>query len=165
MKSLTGLSACAWLWLIFVTGCSKSGLNVGPAVDATQVVGAWQVTRITADPAVVSPTYGSTSDVLTLYQQNIGKDCVGPTRYVFSTDGKLQLTTLPDCQNRLNSLFGFTSANWRTSGQKLRIEGVYDALSYTVTQQSAQAMVWQRTEYNSPFDGKMHNYTITLSKR
>lgn len=165
MKNLTALSACAWLWLVFVTGCSKSGSDVGPVVDAAQVVGTWQVTRITADPAVVSPTYGATNDVLTLYQQNIGKDCVGPTRYVFSADGKLQLTTSTDCQNRLNSLFGFTAANWRTSDHELRIEGAYDALSYIVTQQNAQTMVWQRTEYNSPFDGKTHLYTITLSKR
>jgi hypothetical protein len=165
MRNLTGLSACAWLWLIFVTGCSKNGSDVGPAVDADQVVGAWQITQLTADPAVVSPTYGSTTDVLALYQRNIGKDCVGPTRYVFSADSKLQLTTSADCQNRLTSIFGFTTASWRTSGQELRIEGVYDALSYTVTQQNAQTMVWQQTEYNSPIDGKIHQYRITLSKR
>lgn len=165
MKNLTNLSACAWLWVVLATGCSKDRSDVGPAIDAAQVVGAWQVTRITADPAVVSPTYGSTTDVLNLYQQNIGKDCVGPTRYVFSAGGKLQLTTSPDCQNRLNSLFGFTTADWRANGQELRIEGIYDALSYTVIEQSDQAMVWERMEYNSPLDGKTHKYTITLSKR
>lgn len=165
MRNLTGLSASALLWLIFVTGCSKNGSDIGPAIDAAQVVGAWQITQLTAEPAVLSPTYGATTDVLALYQRNIGKDCVGPTRYVFSTDSKLQLTTSADCQNRLTSLFGFTAASWRTSGLELRIEGVYDALSYTVTQQNAQTMVWQQTEYNSPFDGKMHQYTITLSKR
>ncbi len=165
MRNLTGLSASALLWLIFVTGCSKNGSDVRPVIDAAQVVGAWQITQLTADPAVVSPTYGSTTDVLALYQRNIGKDCVGPTRYVFSADGKLQLTTSADCQNRLKSIFGFTAASWRTSGQELRIEVVYDALSYTVIQQNAQTMVWQQTEYNSPFDGKMHQYTITLSKR
>ncbi len=165
MKNLTGLSACALLWLVFVTGCSKKGSDVGPAVDAALVVGTWQITQLTADPAVTSPTYGSTTDILTLYQKNTGKDCVGPTRYVFSADGKLQLTTSSDCQTRLNNLFGFTSANWRTSGRELRVEGVYDALVYTVTEQTAQSMVWQRTEYNSPFDGKTHLYTITLAKR
>lgn len=165
MKKLTGQFACALLWVISVIGCSRKDAELGPAVDAAQVVGTWQITQLTADPAVTSPTYGSTTDILTLYQQNIGKDCVGPTRYVFSTDGILQLTTSSDCQTRLKSLFGFTSANWRTSGRELRVEGVYDALVYTVTEQTAQSMVWQRTEYNSPFDGKTHLYTITLSKR
>lgn len=151
------------LGLLLFVGCSKE--NAGPAIDSTQVVGSWQVTKITADPAVTSPTYGTTSDILQLYQQNIGKDCVGPTRYVFTADGALELTTSADCQNRLSSLFGFTSANWRTNGRQLRVEGNYDALSYTVTEQSAQAMVWQRTEYNSPLDGKTHLYTISLAKR
>lgn len=145
-------------------GCSKKDAGLGPAVDATQVVGTWQIIKLTADPAVTSPSYDSTTDILTFYQQNIGKDCVGPTRYVFSADGTLRLTTSSACQTRLNSLFGFTSANWRTSGRELRVEGVYDALIYTVIEQTAQSMVWQRTEYNSPFDGKTHLYTIALSK-
>ena len=160
-----GQFACALLWIILVTSCSRKEANPSPAVDAAQVVGTWQITQLTADPAVTSPTYGSTTDILTLYQKNIGKDCVGPTRYVISADGTLQLTTSSDCQTRLNSLFGFTSANWRTSGRELRVEGVYDALVYTVIEQTAQSMVWQRTEYNSPFDGKTHLYTITLAKR
>lgn len=165
MKNVTGLFACVWLWLLVVTGCSKNGSDPGPAVDAALVVGSWQVTQLTANPAVVSPTHRANSDVLLLYQQNIGRDCVGPARYVFLPDGKLHLTTSTECQNQLNSLFGFMTANWRTSGRELRIEGVYDALSYTVTQQNAQTMVWQRTEYNSPFDGKTHQYIMTLSKR
>lgn len=165
MKNLTGRSACALLWITLVIGCSKKDSAVNPAVNEAQIVGTWQVTQIKADPAVTSPTYGSTTDILNLYQQNIGKDCVGPTRYVFSADKKLQLTTSTDCQSRLNTLFGFTSATWKTESSELRIEGVYDALAYEVIQQSAQTMVWQRTEYNSPFDGKTHQYTITLSKR
>lgn len=163
MIRLTLPRASTLLCLLLLAGCSKE--NAGPAIDSAQIVGNWQITTITADPAVTSPTYGTTTDILQLYQQNIGKDCVGPTRYEFAADGALQLTTSADCQNRLNSLFGFTSANWRTTGRQLRVEGSYDALSYTVTEQSLQTMVWQRTEYNSPFDGKTHVYTIKLSKR
>ena len=165
MKKMTGQFACALLWVTLVINCSRKDADLSPGVDAAQVVGAWQITKLTADPAVTSPIYGSTTDILTLYQKNIGKDCVGPTRYVFSADGTLQLTTSSDCQTRLNSLFGFTSANWKTSGRELRVEGVYDALAYTVTEQTALNMVWQRTEYNSPFDGKTHLYIITLVKR
>lgn len=156
---------CALLWLILGVGCSKNGTDVSPAVDATLVIGTWQVTSIIAEPAVISPTYGPTTDVLSLYQKTIGKDCVGPTRYVFSANANLQLTTSTDCQNRLTSLFGFSAATWRTDGRDLRIEGIYDALVYSVTQQSNQSMVWQRTEFNSSIDGKMHQYTIFLSKR
>jgi hypothetical protein len=164
MKKRKWMVACSLLFLT-VVGCSRNGNDVGPEVDASQVVGTWQITQITADPAVTSPTYGTTTDILKLYQQNIGKDCVGPTRYVFSIDNKLQLTTSTDCQSRMNSLFGFTSATWQTSGRQLRVEGDYDSLIYVVVRQSAQEMVWQRTEYNSPFDGKTHLYTITLAKR
>lgn len=156
--------ACSLLYLT-VAGCTRNGNEVGPDVDASQVVGTWQITQITADPAVTSPTYGSTTDVLNLYQQNSGRDCVGPTRYVFPADNKLQLTTSADCQSRLNSLFGFSSATWRTSGRQIRVEGNYDGITYTVVRQSAQEMVWQRTEHNSPFDSKTHVYTITLLKR
>ncbi|MCK8495564.1 MULTISPECIES: lipocalin family protein [Spirosoma] len=163
MIRLTVLGACKLLCLVLLAGCSKE--DAGPAINAAQVVGSWQITKITADPAVTSPTYGTTTDVLQLYQQNIGKDCVGPTRYEFAADGALHLTTSTDCQNKLNSLFGFTAANWHTTGRQLRVEGNYDALSYTVSEQSPQTMVWQRTEYNSPYDGKTHLYTITLSKR
>ena len=165
MKNLTGYSACALLWMILVIGCSKNGSDINPIVNEGQVIGTWQVTQVVASPAVTSPIYGSTTDILNLYQQNIGKDCVGPTRYVFSADKKLQLTTSTDCQSRLSTLFGFTSATWQIKGSELIIKGVYDSLEYEVTQQNEQTMVWQRTEYNSPFDGKTHKYTITLSKR
>ncbi|XAZ82014.1 hypothetical protein A6C57_27850 (plasmid) [Fibrella sp. ES10-3-2-2] len=151
------------LSLFLLAGCSKE--DAGPAIDSAQIIGSWQIITITADPAVTSPTDGTTTDVLQLYQQNIGKDCVGPTRYEFAAGGALQLTSSADCQNRLTNLFGFTSANWRTNGRQLRIEGNYDALSYTVTEQRPQTMAWQRTEYNSPFDGKTHVYTIILVKR
>ena len=164
MKKLTGQFACALLWVILVLSCSRKDTDLGPAIDAGQVVGTWQITQLAADPAVTSPTYGSTTDILSLYRQNIGKDCVSPTRYVFSTNGTLLLTTSSDCQTRLTNLFGFTSANWRTSGRELHVKGVYDDVSYTVTEQTPQRMVWQRTEYNSPIDGKTHLYTITLSK-
>jgi len=150
---------------LVVDGCSTNENDAGPAIDSSQFVGNWQITQITADPAVTSPTLGATTNILSLYQQNIGKDCVGPTRYVFSADNTLQLMTSADCQSRLNTLFGFTSATWRTNGRQLRLAGSYDALVYTVVRQSAQEMVWQRTEYNSPFDGKTHVYTIGLSKQ
>ncbi|RYZ87463.1 MAG: hypothetical protein EOP06_12625, partial [Proteobacteria bacterium] len=76
-----------------------------------------------------------------------------------------QTSLIQPCECRMCVIFGFTSANWRTTGRQLRVEANYDALSYTVTEQSPQTMVWQRTEYNSSFDGKTHLYTIKLSKR
>jgi len=116
MIRLTLPRASTLLCLLLLAGCSKE--NAGPAIDSAQIVGSWQITTITADPAFTSPTYGTTTDVLQLYQQNIGKDCVGPTRYEFAADGALQLTTSADCQNRLNSYLSELAYNRSTTTRR-----------------------------------------------
>lgn len=146
-------------------GCNKASEDIAPVVDLTQLLGSWQITSITADPAVQSPTYGVTADILGLYKQLIGRDCIDPTRYEFTSDHTLRLTSSSACQIAVNTIFGFSTANWRVDKQQLYVEGIYDVLPYTVVNQKTGQMIWKRTEYNSSIDSKTHTYTIVLVKK
>lgn len=162
MKKYFAAYVLIWFGLI---GCNKSSEDTKPMIDTAQLLGSWQITSITANPSVQSPTYGATTDILNLYKQIIGRDCVEPTRYEFTSDHVLRLTSSSACQTTATTIFGFTTANWRVDRQQLYVEGLYDTLPYMVTNQQPGQMTWQRTEYNSSIDGKTHVYTITLIKK
>ncbi|GAB3510933.1 hypothetical protein GCM10027341_49850 [Spirosoma knui] len=162
MKKYFAAYVLVWFGLI---GCNKSSEDAAPILNAAQLLGSWQITGITADPAVQSPTYGATTDVLNLYKQIIGKDCVEPTRYEFTSDHVVRLTSSSACQTTVSTIFGFTTANWRVDRQQLYVEGLYDTLLYTVTNQQSGQMTWYRTEYNSSIDSNTYVYTITLTKK
>lgn len=118
-------------------GSNKSSEDTAPMLDAAQLSSNWQLTSIVANRSIQLPTYGTTTDVLNLYKQIIGRDCVETTRYEFTSDHVLQLTSSSTCHTTATAttIFGFTTANWRVDRQQLYVEGLYDTLPYTVTNQ------------------------------
>ncbi|GAA4418796.1 hypothetical protein GCM10023187_52550 [Nibrella viscosa] len=133
------------------------------------VTGSWQITSITASPAVTT-SLGDVTDVLSIYQQVVSPTCIAETQLTFSADKRATRLSPTSCSSA-DKVFSWKAGTWTVKRNELVLTidndqpGKYfGTLTYTDVSVDGNTMTWKNRIDAGDFDNKPHVFTIKLTR-
>ena len=162
MKKITLKNFVRFALLLFISvgvvSCSKDSKDDDPTpVETAGVEGSWNITAITAAPALNGIT-----DLLAFLNALTGNDCLSRITFIFKADGTIDGTVPAGCTDVAdeNDVLDDKST-WKVVGNKIQLTDGTDVSEYDLEVNKTE-MKWSYDEVES---GVTYKYTLVFKRK